>query len=184
MTGFAAVGIVVNPAYWDSFTNLGVFPAMVALLHSLNGTAATLHITYLRTDGGTNATVPSPKKIMPVPVQGATKGGAIHLYSPRAGILGIAEGVESVLSLHLLKRIPVWSAYCADNLERVQLPAALSELHIGIDIDANGKGQSAGQALAKRMLRVSPSTKVYIVTPELDGTGDLNDELRRKYGHK
>jgi putative DNA primase/helicase len=169
--------------YWDGSTNLGRFPAMVALYRSANGQPVTLHVTYLRSDGCAKASVPSPKKILAVPVRGATKGGAIHLYQPKAGILGIAEGIESALSMHLLQKLPVWSSFCADNLERAQLPAGLRELHIGIDIDANGKGEQVAQALAKRVRRFSPRTAVYIVTPEVDGVGDLNDELRRRrYG--
>ena len=169
--------------YWDGFTNLGTFPALVALFHAASGKPVTLHVTYLRSDGGAKAGVPSPKKIMPVPVRGTTRGGAIQLYEPVAGILGLAEGLESALSMFLLQKIPVWSAYCADNLGRVNLPASLRQLHIGIDIDASGKGEQVAQILAKRMGRLSPTTKIFIVTPEVDGTGDLNDELRRrKYG--
>jgi hypothetical protein len=169
--------------YWDGADNVGSYPAMVALFHAPSGKPVTLHVTYLRSDGCAKAGVPSPKKIMAVPVRGATKGGAIHLYEPRAGLLGIAEGIESALSMHVLQKLPVWSAFCADNLERAQLPAGLRELHIAIDIDASGKGEQVAKALAKRVRRFSPRTKVYLVTPEVDGTGDLNDELRRRrYG--
>jgi putative DNA primase/helicase len=172
-------------AYWDGANRLGEYPAMVALFHGAGGQPVTLHVTYLRTDGCAKAGVPSPKKIMAVPVRGATKGGAIHLYEPRAGILGIAEGIESALSMHLLQKLPVWSAYCADNLQRAHLPHGLRELHIGIDVDASGKGEQVAQSLAKRVRKWSPRTKVFIVTPEVDGIGDLNDELRRrKYGRR
>ena len=171
--------------YWDRTSSLGTYPAMVALLTGAGGQPVTLHVTYLRGDGCAKATVPSPKKIMPVPMRGATKGGAIHLYRPRAGVLGIAEGVESALSMHLLQKLPVWSSYCADNLERALLPAGLRELHIGIDLDAGGKGEQVANGLAMRMRRFSPRTKVVLITPEVDGTGDLNDELRRRqYGHR
>ncbi len=171
--------------YWDRSSNLGTYPALVALFHGAEGTAVTLHVTYLRADGCAKASVPSPKKIMAVPLRGATKGGAIHLYEPRAGILGIAEGIESALSMHLLQKLPVWSAFCADNLERAALPSGLRELHIGIDVDENGKGEQVATALARRVRKFSPRTKVIIVTPEVDGTGDLNDELRRRrYGRR
>ena len=166
--------------YWDGSKNLGAYPAMIALYHGSNGQPVTLHVTYLRSDGCAKASVPSPKKILGVPVRGATKGGAIHLYEPRAGILGLCEGIESALSMHLLQKLPVWSSYCADNLERAHLPKGLRELHIGIDLDASGKGEQVAQALAKRVRQWSPQTTCYIVTPEVDGVGDLNDELRRR----
>src|SRR5207253_2279391 len=79
-------------------------------------------------DGRGKAPVPSPKKILGVPVRGATKGGAIRLYEPRDGRLGIAEGLESALSLGLIRGITVWSSYCAENLAAVCLPPRLAEL--------------------------------------------------------
>jgi putative DNA primase/helicase len=172
-------------AYWDGSNSLGAYPAMIGLFHGAGGQPVTLHVTYLRADGCAKASVPSPKKIMAVPVRGATKGGAIHLYEPRAGILGIAEGIESALSMHLLQKLPTWSSFCADNLAAAQLPQGLRELYIGIDLDASGKGEQVAQSLTKRVRRFSPHTKVFTVTPEIDGTGDLNDELRRrKYGRR
>jgi putative DNA primase/helicase len=174
-------------AYWDKYSSQvsGNFPAMVALFHGANGQPVTLHVTWLRADGCAKAAVGSPKKILGVPVRGATVGGAIHLYEPRSNVLGLCEGIESSLSMHLLQKLPVWSTYCADNLAAAHLPKGLRELHIGVDIDASGKGQVVAEALAKRVRKWSTQTKVYIVTPEVDGTGDLNDELRRrKYGHR
>lgn len=73
--------------YWDGTRELGAFPAMVALFHEANGQPVTLHVTYLRPDGCAKASVPAPKKILGVPVRGATKGGAIHLHEPRNGVL-------------------------------------------------------------------------------------------------
>jgi putative DNA primase/helicase len=94
--------------------------------------------------------------------------------------LGISEGIESALSLHLLQGLPVWASFCADNLARVHLPRDLRELHIGIDLDANGKGEQVAKDLAARVRKWSRRTKVYHVKPELKGPGDLNDELRQR----
>lgn len=169
-------------AFWDGTNNLGTYPAMVALFHGASGQPVTLHVTYLRNDGCAKASVPSPKKILGVPVQGSTRGGAIHLYEPRDGKLGLCEGIESALSLHLIQRLPVWCAFCADNLARVHLPRDLRELHIGLDIDPNGKGEQVARDLAARVRKWSRRTKVWFVRPDLDGPGDLNDELRRRAG--
>lgn len=166
--------------YWNGARSLGCFPAMVALFQGAGGEPVTLHVTYLRSDGCAKAPVLRPKKLLGVPVRGATKGGAIQLYEPRNGKLGIAEGIESALSLHLIEHIPVWASFCADNLERVRLPAKLRELRIAVDIDPSGKGEAVATALAKRVMHWSPRTRVFYVKPELDGPGDLNDELRRR----
>ena len=166
--------------YWDGSRDLGRYPAMLALFYGRSGQAVTVHVTYLRRDGSAKAGVPSPKKMLGVPVPGATRGGAIHLFEPRDGTLGIDEGIESALSMHILHRLPVWAAFCADNLARVHLPLKLRELHIGMDIDVSGKGQQVAQALAARVRKCSPPTKVLIVKPDVDGHGDLNDQLRRR----
>jgi putative DNA primase/helicase len=165
--------------YWDKSRNLGRFPAMVALYQASDEHPVTLHVTYLRPNGATKAAVPVPKKTLAVAVRGSTKGGAIRLYAPRSGTLGIAEGIESALSLHLIRRIPVWSARCADNLEHIRLPKGLRRLEIGVDIDASGKGRCVAEALAERVYRFSPATKCHLIMPELSGLGDLNDELQR-----
>lgn len=172
--------------YWDRSKCLGRFPAMVALYQASDEHPCTLHVTWLRADGCAKATVPVPKKTLSVPKPGATKGGAIRLYPPRNGILGIAEGIESALSLHLIRGIPVWSARCADNLEHIRLPLNLRRLEIGVDVDASGKGQQVAEALASRVRNFSPRTKCYLVMPEVDGPGDLNDELRKRgaSGHR
>jgi putative DNA primase/helicase len=104
----------------------------------------------------------------------------VRLFPATVGVLGVAEGIESALSLHLIRKIPTWASFCADNLERIRLPEGLRELQIGVDMDASGKGQAVAEALAKRVLRWSPRTRVLYIKPELEGPGDLNDELRRR----
>lgn len=166
--------------YWDGSKDLGTYPAMIALFNGADGTPATLHVTWLRSDGGAKACVPSPKKILGVPVRGATKGGSIRLYGPRDGVLGVAEGIENALSLHLLRGVPTWASFCADNLVRIELPNGIRKLYIGVDIDATGKGQEVAQALANRVLKWKRRPEVYFVLPEGPAPRDLNDELRQK----
>jgi hypothetical protein len=167
--------------YYERFNPrpIGTFPAMLALFTSAPGAPLTIHTTYLRHDGCAKADVPNPKKLMPIP-EGRAKGGAIRLHSARGGILGVAEGIESALSLHLLRKVPVWAAYCADNVAALHFPEDLRQLQVGVDIDESGKGGEAASALAQRVRRYAPHTKVLYVLPELPGPGDLNDELRRR----
>ncbi len=163
--------------YFDGPRSLGRYPAMIGLFHSAAGEPVTLHTTYLRSDGFAKASVPSPKKILGVPVRGATKGGAIRLYEPTLGVMGVAEGIESALSLRMIRSIPVWAAFCADNLEHLRLPDGLRELHIGVDRDKSGKGEQVAKALAARVLKWRCRPKVSLWYPEIDGPGDLNDEI-------
>jgi hypothetical protein len=166
-------------SYWDGADHLGTYPAMIALFHGASGQPVTLHVTYLRGDGCAKASVPSPKKILGVPTAGSTKGGSIRLYDPCDGVLGVAEGVESALSLHLLQHVPTWAAFCADNLTRAQLPAGLRKLYIGVDIDTSGKGAQVAKALAVRVSKWRNGPKVLLVIPEGAAPRDLNDELRQ-----
>lgn len=163
--------------YFDGARELGLYPAMLALYENADAKAVTLHATYLLSDG-TKAPVPSPRKILGVPVPGSTKGGAIRLHAPERGRLGVAEGIETALSLHLLQRVPVWASFCADNLAHMRLPRTLRELLIGVDIDKSGKGEAVANALADRVARWRNAPTVFLVRPQGTGPRDLNDELR------
>jgi hypothetical protein len=165
--------------FWDGSRDLGKYPAMIALFNGAAGAPVTLHVTYLRPDGRGKAPVPAPKKILGVPVKGATRGGSIRLYGPRDGVLGVAEGIESALSLHLLKKIPVWASFCADNLARIELPAGIRHVYIGMDLDPSGLGEGAALKLASRLAQRGRRPQIHIVKPEGAAPCDLNDELRR-----
>lgn len=158
------------------------FPAMLALFSGPKSEPVTLHATYLRRDGTTKAAVSAPKKLLQVPMRGSTRGGAIQLFPCAQGTLGIAEGIETALSLKLLQSVPVWAAGCADKLEQVRLPRSLRRLYIAADLDEHGKGERSAQALAKRVREWRPDAEIFIVRPEGDGAKDLNDELRRRAG--
>ncbi len=166
--------------YWDADNNLGSYPAMIALFHGAAGQPTTLHVTYLRDDGCAKANVPNPRKILGVPLAGSTKGGSIRLYDPRDSILGVAEGIESALSLHLLQHVPVWAAFCADNLSRTELPEGIRKLYIGVDIDESGKGEQVARILAARVSKWHRGPKVFMVIPQGPAPRDLNDELRQR----
>lgn len=166
--------------YWNGRDNFGAYPALLALLTDEQGMPVTIHATYLRHDGTTKAPVQSPRKILGVPVPGATRGGAIRLHHARNGVLGVAEGIESALSLHLLQQVPVWAAFCADNLERIRLPRNLKKLYIGVDVDESGKGEQVATALATRISAWRHAPKVFLVRPDGPAPRDLNDEVRRR----
>jgi ribosomal protein L37AE/L43A len=169
--------------YWHAGRLLGEWPALLALVRNGVGDPVTLHATYLRSSGTGKAQVPTARKLLPIPVRGATKGAAIHLH-PGAATLGIAEGIESALSLHLLVGVPVWAAGCADALERVRLPSFVRELYIGVDLDENGRGEAAAQALAHRVSAWRSKPAVHLVAPDGRAPRDLNDELRAGRGEQ
>jgi putative DNA primase/helicase len=168
-------------SYFEPGRPVELYPALVALLTNPAGDAVALHATYLNQDGSGKAPVRDPKKVLPVPTRGATRGGAIRLYPVCDGVLGVSEGIENALSLKALHNIPVWSSYCAGNLEVMRIPQGLRELHIAVDVDASGQGERSARALAQRVMASESPPKVLLVFPD-DG-GDLNDEIRARRVH-
>ena len=126
---------------------VGRFPAMVALVTGADGMPVTVHRTYLTADGR-KAPVPEPKKLMGYAGHRLV-GGAIRLAA--AGpVLGVAEGIETALAVHLRTGMPVWSAISAGLLARLEPPAGTS---LGRGVGGSGslghwRGRSADLARA------------------------------------
>lgn len=148
------------------------FAAMVARVIGPDGSARTLHRTYLK--DGAKAPVDAPRKLMPgKPWDGA----AVRLF-PVAERLGIAEGIETALAASILFDMPVWSAINAHGLEIFEPPAEVDELVIFGDADESWTGQAAAAALAKRMVTKGLGVKVRL--PSMGK--DWNDVLRESKG--
>lgn len=111
-------------------------PCLVALVtDALSGVATSLHRTWVSPDG-TKADIDRPRMLL----GGHRKaGGVIRLWpdeSVTAG-LGIAEGVETALSLaHAYQ--PVWACIDAGNLQRFPVLPGVESLTIAVDNDPDG----------------------------------------------
>lgn len=121
-------------AYWDGAKKLGEFPAMLAPL-VVDGHIVALHRTYLTRDGA-KADVPSPKKL--TGTSGPLDGACIPLMSPRAGVLGIAEGIETALGAWCASTLPVVAAYSAGSLSGWRWPPGVQRIVIFADQDKAG----------------------------------------------
>ena len=163
--------------YWHDGEVIGQFPVLVAVVRSLDGSAVSLHRTYINKDGS-KADVPEVKKLMSPPLPGATRGAAVRLC-PANDDLIVAEGIETALALQLALDKPCWACISAGGLEAVQLPKNLKRLIIGGDNDASGAGQSAAYALTSRLLKERKQLKVKTIIPERVGT-DWLDVLNNK----
>ena len=140
--------------YWqhnghDEAELIGRFPAMVALVTGADGMPVTVHRTYLTADGR-KAPVAEPKKLMGYPGHRLV-GGAIRLSAP-GPVLGVAEGIETALAVHLRTGMPVWSAVSAGLLARLEPPAGTSLVVVWADRDRSGAGEAAALALRERLL--------------------------------
>jgi putative DNA primase/helicase len=138
-------------------------PAMIAKVDGPSGQGVSLHRTFLTHDGR-KADVPTPKKLMPAVVPGATRGGAIRLYSA-SETLAVAEGIETALAVHLATGLPVWSTICAGGMARLIVPAEVRLVVVCADHDA--AGLDAAKALARRLL--IEQRRVKILTPDMPG---------------
>ncbi|WP_207458638.1 toprim domain-containing protein [Azospirillum sp. SYSU D00513] len=142
---------------------------MVAKVIGPDGRPVNVHRTFL-TDDGRKADLECPRKLMPGPFP---PGSAVQLH-PATDRLGIAEGIETALSAHLLFGLPVWAALTAGSLQEFRPPPGITSLTIFGDNDLNFVGQSAALTLAKAVHRNGIEAKVMI--PERSGT-DWNDVL-------
>lgn len=161
------------PYYDDDGCFQGHYPAMVAAFRRPDGKVETFHITYLTTEGH-KADVRSARKV--VGVLKGLAGCAIRL-SETVEHIGIAEGIETALSVTELYGVPCWASYSANSLEAFQPPEGVTSVTIYPDADANFTGQAAAAACAKRLAFAGYNVNM----PEFPEVGsDYNDILRSK----
>jgi putative DNA primase/helicase len=158
--------------YFNDGELIGRFPAMLALIQDKDNHGITIHRTYLGI--GCKANVPCPKKIMSPITPGASSGAAIKFHEPIEGKLGLAEGIESALTLCVSTQFPVWATVTAGGMEKVTLPQRLTEVLIAVDNDASGRGQKAADFISQRLLRSGCSVR-RIMSPIVGQ--DINDVL-------
>ncbi|MGX4772015.1 DUF7146 domain-containing protein [Bradyrhizobium guangdongense] len=144
-------------------------PAMLALVSDAAGKPATIHRTFLTTNG-TKAPV---DRVRMFAAGSVPPGGAVRLAHPD-DVLGVAEGIETALAAAKMFGVPTWAALSDWGVERFEPPPEVARLVIFGDNDKNGAGQKAAYALAARM---AGRLKVEVRIPEIGGT-DWNDVVR------
>ena len=152
--------------YWHDGQCIGTFPALVAAITSPSGELLALHRTYLD-QSGHKATLPdgAPAKKLTA-ASGPIMGGCIRLATPTdAGLIGVAEGVETALAASLAGRLPVVAAYSAGALAAWQWPPEAR--HIAICGDNDPAGLEAADSLADRAL--SAGLRVHRAIPSQPG---------------
>jgi len=146
-----------------------VGPALVALVtDAATGEAISLHRTWVYADGR-KADIDPPRLLL----GGHRKqGGVIRLWPDEAVTagLGIAEGVETALSL-AWAYAPVWACIDAGNLAAFPYLPGVQSLVIGADNDPKGAG--AADECAQRW--ADADAEVFVTQ---QATNDLNDTLR------
>ncbi|HAS6415330.1 TPA: DNA primase [Vibrio vulnificus] len=178
-----------NPSmsYYDSDGNkVGDFPAIVSAIRNIKGEIITLHRTYI-TEDGKKAKVLNAKKIMSIPNGLDINGSSIRLGEPVDGVLGVAEGLETALSVFRATKIPVWSTVNATLMESFNVPEGVHTVLIWADRDRSKTGEISGYTLQAKLESEGINAYVIIpkipVPPEAKGV-DWNDVLisQGRYG--
>lgn len=141
-------------------------PAMLAAV-SLDEGPIAIHRTFVDPVNPAKAPFAKPKRAL-----GAFHGGAVRLFAPRDGKLGLAEGIESALSARALTRVPCWATLGNERFGLVSIPESVTELHLFVDNDAGG------DLAAQRGLEAYAREDRQIVLRRTSKRGtDWNDEL-------
>jgi putative DNA primase/helicase len=89
--------------------------------------------------------------------------------------LGVAEGIETAISVGKLFGIPCWAAISANGMKAWDPPPQVRTVVICSDNDANFTGQEAAYTLARRLSLKGLEVEVHI--PPQVGT-DWNDVFK------
>lgn len=165
--------------------SLSSFPTMLVRLHGPDGRLVALHRTYLTADGK-KAPVDPVKKLMLI--DGCTASGASIRLLPATVALGITEGIENALAVHLATGMPVWAAGSSSLLGAAFIPTFVRQVFIWGDLDPPAEqkdgtlkraGRDAAEKLAARLR--SEFRRVQIILPKpMNGAKhvDWNDVWR------
>jgi hypothetical protein len=161
--------------HWPTKSN---WPAMVALVARADGTAVTVHQTFLARDGAGKAALEKDRLF---PSGASPFGAGVWFGAPNLEReFCVAEGVETLLSaLRLCGLQAGCAALSAGGLKALILPAEARRVLIFSDHDPDGKGMSAARQSCWRWR--GEGREVRVVKPDKVGE-DANDILRRRLG--
>ncbi len=163
-----ALRTVDRSDYWVD-GEVSFWPAMLAKVIGTDGKPCQIHRTFL-TEGGSKAPVTQPRKLMSGTLP---KGCAVRLGEiGAAGVIGVAEGLETSIAAALLHGLPVWACLTAGNLVDFEPPDDARHIVVFSDNDVSFTGQEAAYRLAKRLKLAARSVCV-----ELPPPGDWCDVL-------
>lgn len=133
------------------------FPALVCRVDDLDGNLTGVWRIYV-TDKGAKAPVGEVKLGL-----GPTAGGAVRLFPAIRNTIGIAEGVETALAVHVLTKgkVAMWAGLSTSGIRGFKPPFDIERIRIWPDADIPRRGDdgrwkpspglSAAEALKARM---------------------------------
>lgn len=156
-------------------------PAMIALVTNVHNEILGIHKTFLKPDGSGKADIPGGNAKFLKKCVDRMNGGAVRIHEPdpQSGIIGIGEGIETVLAMHTLTRrkggiLPVMAALNTSLLADWVPPE--SARNIAILADNDKAGWEAARKLQERLRQFRPDAACDIFAPPKAGM-DWNDAL-------
>lgn len=160
------------------------FPAMLAIYRDKDGVPLTLHRTFLKSDGSGKADISTPKMIYSPPRD--MRGGYIMLDKPidtaSGKYIGIAEGIETALSVREASGCPMWVGYSDRLMEMVNIPLDVKMVVPWVDLEPSGAGVRAGKVLSERLAKQSCETFPQVPNNMNQPKADWNDVYVQKGG--
>ncbi len=165
-----------NLDYFEEGKKLGKFPAIVCAIRDAMGKLITLHRTYLTRDGNL-AHVKNPQKFMPLPEGLHLAGGAVQLGKPlqlrhsskdgkeesQANVIGIAETLETALSVFTATLIPTWATINGDQMKKFDVPKGIDTVVIWADQYRWDDGQVFANVLSNKLQK--QGVQVHVCPP-------------------
>ena len=159
-----------HPSCYEPETKSNM-PAMLAKFVLPDGKPVTIHRTFLTLDGN-KAPITDPKKLLPALQK--MSGGAIRLFEPEEGLIGIAEGIETALAVRELTKVPTWSAVSSVLMESFDPPEGVKHVIVFGDNDISYAGAKSAYVLANRLVVKRGLSVDVCVSRERDFLDDLN----------
>lgn len=156
----------------------GQFPAILAATKYPNGQRVAIQ-RYFITPEGTKAPFAKTKKMMPT-LQTRTPQGSSTQLDKAGLVLGVGEGLETMLSARLLTGLPVWATHTAGMLEATAVPDETRYVIVFADKDRSERGRQAALTLIERMRGEGRKAVAYMPPmeiPEGKKSVDWNDVL-------
>ncbi|WP_026200860.1 primase-helicase zinc-binding domain-containing protein [Cupriavidus sp. UYPR2.512] len=177
--------------YWHDGRIIGRYPTILAKFTLPDGRMATVHRTSLDPSAPAKALIvaedgvilPSKRNdVSALPVS----GGAVRLMSPRAGEVGVAEGLENAYAAYMLFGVPTWNCLNRVLLSQFEVPPGLGihTVHIFADFDqidpTTGKSPGMADALKLDKRLRAAGLRTVMHRPKVRGT-DFCDQWRTEY---
>ena len=144
---------------------------MYAIASNEYGEPAYIHLTFL--ENGKKANLDTVRKLYTVK---ESYGSVSIKLGTATNILGIAEGIETALSVSEIYKLPCWSTINANLMEKFRAPTGVTELYIFADNDRNGTGLAAAFNCGKANILANNDIKKVIIRWPAK-VNDFNDFL-------